>query len=144
MRDVKAKVGLSCFFSNSPCLYLMFVRYCLWSPKGEWEMMSHLLPILLVLFFFSLGRKNDYSSCIFIRMSLPLCSSCAYLVLSMATYVYFGASCIILHLSDIWGVTTVTIHIVNICLAIKSQCYKEFLCCLLLYFNALKFKIKAS
>lgn len=29
MRHIKAKVGLSRFFSNSPCLYIMLVRYFL-------------------------------------------------------------------------------------------------------------------
>lgn len=80
MRDVKAKVGFSYFFSNSPCLYLMLICYCLQSPNGESEVMSHLLPILLILFFFSLG---SHSSCIFIRMPLPICSS---LCLSCSQY----------------------------------------------------------
>lgn len=35
MRDVKAKVGLSCFFSNSPCLYLMLVCYCFDPQRGS-------------------------------------------------------------------------------------------------------------
>lgn len=44
-------------------------------------------------------------------------------------FFYFGASCIKLHLSDILVLTRVTIHVVNICQAIKSQCYKMFICC---------------
>lgn len=53
---------------------------------------------------------------------------CAYLILSMATSVYFEACCVKLYLSDILVVTLVTIHIVNICLTIKSV-LQMFICC---------------
>lgn len=88
MRDIKAKVGLSSFFFSFPCLYLMLLCYWPPSPKGEWEVVSHLLPILLILFFFSLGI---YSSCIFIRMPCLFATPCVYLVICLAIFVFFDA-----------------------------------------------------
>ena len=128
MSDIKAEVGLSSFFCSFPCLYLMLLCYWPPSPKGEWEVVSHLLPVLLILFFFSLG---SHSSCIFIRKSCLFADPCAYLVLCLAIFVYFVAFCMQLHLSflDILVVTLLTIHIVKLCLAIQSQCYKVLMCC---------------
>lgn len=128
MRDIKAKVGSSSFFSSFPCLYLMLLCYCSPSPKGEQEVVSHLLPILLVLLFFSL---DNHSFCIFMRTFCLFAVPCVYRVLCLEIFVYFDAFCMQLHLSffDILVVTLLTIHTVKLCLAIQSQRYKVLICC---------------
>lgn len=100
MGDIKAKVGLYSFFSNFPHLCEMLLCYWPPSPKGEWEVVSHMLPILLTLFFFSLG---SHSSCIFIRLSCLFAVPCVYLVLCLENFVHFDAFCMQLHVSWHFG-----------------------------------------